>query len=463
MNGSMDETTGQGTSKLPRRLPKQPNQVFSPEESRAVAEAPAPKRFVAEEFVPVFEMEPDVPASVWPDFPPQEFVLPEEESHVSHEFFADDQFFPVPEFIAHDEPLPPPQALPPSQVPTPPLREFVAAVRTPEPLAAPPALPPAPSQEPLDKRNQRDSPAVDSKPSVVPVGDPKPAFARPSGPSRSRPSRPSGSIASARLSGSYATPDASKSTYVGDDQSRFGELNSVSPAIVEAGFRASGHVSTADDASPAASPSRVTHPARSRRTSVKTVPALIVLSILLVGYSFAVGPIESYLESHLIDSSGPSGTLISLVPWVSLIPVVLLLGGVLWIIAGLIGLRHVKPSASRSRAGDTVAGRKRKKERRKAPLELFREEAANEEIDGDSAYQVWRLLQPFGPDSHVLSVHDELEETLSMSPKDIQSVYQQLVPEELRGERFHLHTVLDLLRVVKQASLSRASVRSRVS
>jgi hypothetical protein len=177
---------------------------------------------------------------------------------------------------------------------------------------------------------------------------------------------------------------------------------------------------------------------------------------LLVCYSFAVGPIESYLESQLVSSAGQSSALVTLIPWISLTPVILLLGGVLWIIAGLIGLRHVKPRARKARPADSKSSSKRKKERRKSPLELFREEAAKEDIDGTAAYQAWRLLQPFGPDSHVLSIYDELEGTLGMRPKDIQSVYRQLAPLEHQEDRFHFRTVLDLLRIVKQASLSKA-------
>jgi hypothetical protein len=181
-----------------------------------------------------------------------------------------------------------------------------------------------------------------------------------------------------------------------------------------------------------------------------------VFSVLLVGYSFAVGPIESYLEAQLVGSTGSSGTLMTLVPWISLVPVILLLGGVLWIIAGLIGFRHVKPRARKARPAANRSRRKRKKERRKSPLEQFREEAEKEGVDGTTSYQVWRLLQPFGPDSHVLSVYDEFEGTLGMRPKDIQSVYQQLVPAEYQEERFRFRTVLDLIRIVKQASLSKA-------
>jgi len=180
------------------------------------------------------------------------------------------------------------------------------------------------------------------------------------------------------------------------------------------------------------------------------------LSGLLVGYSFSVGAIESYLETLVVGSAGASSVLITLVPWVSLIPVGLLLAGVLWILAGLIGLRHVKPRARKTRAGATVSARRRKKERRKSPLELFREEAAEEDIDGDTAYQVWRLLQPLSPDNHVLSIHDDLEETLELRPKAMESIIRQLIPAQFHDANFRIRIILDLLRVVKQASLSKS-------
>ncbi|MEK6398697.1 MAG: hypothetical protein V4734_11475, partial [Terriglobus sp.] len=82
-------------------------------------------------------------------------------------------------------------------------------------------------------------------------------------------------------------------------------------------------------------------------------------------------------------------------------------------------------------------------------------EAATENIDSAIAYQTWRLLQPFGPDDHVLSIHDEFEGTLGMQAKDITYVFEQLAPTGFHAGNFRLQTVLDLLRVLKQASLSK--------
>lgn len=436
----MDETTGQETFKLPRRLPKQPNQVFYPEEPVPVP--PRTKEFVAEEFVPVFEREPRSSASEWPEFPPQEFTATEEFHTSTLEFITEEAPVPpVPEFIIPAvDPLPPHPFFTPTEAPT-----------------VPPASAPVPRPHPVspEPRSVREPSPSDSKPGIVPVGDPKPAFARPSGLSRSRPSRPSGNFPVARSSGAFPAAESSKDTFVRNEDKRSGGFATASVPTADAPPQFSGEVPPVGNFSHEASPSRIATSARKRRVSASTVPALIALSILLVGYSFAVGPIESSLESLLGGSAGPSSTLMTLVPWISLFPVILLLGGVFWIIAGLIGLRHGKPQARKARPADGKAGRKRKQERRKSPLELFREEAAQENIDGTAAYQAWRLLQPFGPDSHVLSVYDELEGTLGMRPKDIRSVYQQLVPVEHQEDRFHFRTVCDLLRMVKQASLSK--------
>lgn len=437
----MDETTGQGTFKLPRRLPKQPNQAFYPDESRPVTPSRT-KELVAEELVPVFEMGPSLTEPAWPEFPPQEFTATEE-------FYA-----PTQAFIATEE-----AAFPPAQ-------EFIIPASTPlsthsffAPLEAPP-IPPAPAPHPhqalLETGSIQEPAPSDSKPGIASVGDPKPAYARPSGPSRSRPSRPSGSFLAARPSGAFPTAEISKATFVSNEDKRSGEFASASIPTTNTTPRFSGEVSAVGDFAQETLPPRIATSARKRRASASAVPALIALSLLLVGYSFAVGPLESYLESLLVGSAGQSSALMTLVPWISLLPVILLLGGVLWIIAGLIGLRHVKPRTRKARPAEGRPGGKRKKDRRKSPLEQFREEAAKEGIDGTTAYQVWRLLQPFGPDSHVHSVYDELEGTLGMRPKDIQSVYQQLVPAEHQEERFRFRTVLDLLRIVKQASLSKA-------
>lgn len=461
--------TSQRPLHLPRRLPKQPNEVFHAEAPEPIVAIPfQTDRPAPEDHVPQFEMGPDLPDTIWPEFDPQEFTYPEEEEITPTQAFTapgerrmpfqkvsayDDYRASTHDFIAENEYLPPAEEFVLPEPPARPSRYSAAPPLPPPPVPAPapPVPPPAPPRQTTEKQSGQQPVVQESK---LSSGDPKPAFARPSGPSRSRPSRPSGAIAAARLSGSFPVAEPSRSTFVGDETRRSGEFAAANIAPADIAPRLSGQTDVAK-VEQEASPSRVTNVARRQRPSRSTVPALILLSVMLVGYSFAVGPIESYLESQLIHSSGPTGTLMTLVPWVSLLPVLLLLGSVLWIIAGLIGLRHVKQRARKSRAGDTVAGRKRKKERRKAPLELFRDEAATEDIDATTAYQTWRVLQPFGPDNHVLSIHDEFENALGMRPHDVQSVFQQLAPAEFHAGSFRLRTVLDLLRVLKQASLSR--------
>ena len=444
----MDETTSERTSKLPRRLPKQPNQVFHVEEpSPAAVRSSASEEAVAEESLPTFEMGPDLPDESWPEFDPQEFTLPEEEPVWTRGFMSRDEAFAPPrEFIRSEA------ARPPLQEPVPPIRAAAPPPPTPRPsVTVSAALPSSP-----EPQSVRESAPSESKASAIPIGDPKPAFARPSGRSRSRPSRPSGAFAAARLSGSFPAAETATESPAPGELKRSREFVSANVPVAEQSPRVSTQVAAFDDADTDVSPSRVTKSVRKRRVSASAVPALIGFSILLVGYSFAVGSVEGYLESLLLSPDGSHTTLRGFVPWIALTPVVLLLGGVLWIIAGLIGLRHVKPRVKRTRSADGKTRRRRKKERRKAPLELFREEALNEEIDGEAVYQCWRMLQPFGPDHHVLSIYDELEGTLGMRPKDVYAIYQQLVPAHHKEDRYNFRTVLDLLRMVKQASLSKA-------
>ena len=178
-----------------------------------------------------------------------------------------------------------------------------------------------------------------------------------------------------------------------------------------------------------------------------------------MAYSFAVGSIENEVDRLIVNSETMPAFVKSMLPWLPLLPLILLLGIVLWILAGMIGLRRTKHRVEAlATSGESVQQRKTK--RRKAPLERFRDEAEKEGIGKDSAYQAWRLLQMYGPDSHILSVYDDLHVTLSMTQQQIQDVYRQLVPSTERT--VSARSVLDLMRFVNSPQRSTAQRQKSV-
>ena len=232
----MDESTGQGTAKLPRRLPKQPNQLSQAGAPKPVAETRSlAKPAAVEELLPVFELGSESPDVDWPQFPPQEFSIPEKEVTPSQEFTAQSDF-PAREFSIADEYAAPPQEFvaPPPAVFQP--QGFVAPAEVPTPLrqAPPPPRPQFPSQPPPETQSHHAPAPSDIKSGVLPVGDPKPAFARPPGRSRSRPSRPSGTFSAVRLSGEYAVPETRPTTFANDQTRPSGEVVSASAATAAA-------------------------------------------------------------------------------------------------------------------------------------------------------------------------------------------------------------------------------------
>ncbi|MEG9432915.1 hypothetical protein [Terriglobus sp. ADX1] len=204
-----------------------------------------------------------------------------------------------------------------------------------------------------------------------------------------------------------------------------------------------------DDTLSSASVSRVAKGTSRRSTRKRKIPAgiaLTVLSCILVAYSFAVGSIENEVDRLIVNSESMPAFIKSMLPWLPLLPLILLLGIVLWILAGMIGLRRTKHRVETLAVSSEQDAQKREAKRRKAPLERFRDEAEKEGIGKDAAYQAWRLLQMYGPDSHVLSIYDDLHVTLSMTQQQIQDVYQQLAPSSERTAS--ARSVLDLMRIV---------------
>lgn len=183
-----------------------------------------------------------------------------------------------------------------------------------------------------------------------------------------------------------------------------------------------------------------------RRRKIPAGIALTVLSCILVAYSFTVGSIENEVDHLIVNSETMPAFVKSMLPWLPLLPLILLLGIVLWILAGMIGLRRTKRRVETLAVSGERNAKQREAKRRKAPLECFRDEAEKEGIGKDAAYQAWRLLQIYGPDSHILSIYDDLHVTLNMTQQEIQDVYQQLAPSTKRT--VSARSVLDLVRFV---------------
>ncbi|SDF35403.1 hypothetical protein [Terriglobus roseus] len=204
-----------------------------------------------------------------------------------------------------------------------------------------------------------------------------------------------------------------------------------------------------DDSSAASAPISRVAKNTSRRVAhkrkISAGVALAVLSGVLVAYSFTVGSIENEVDRLIVNSESMPAFVKSLLPWLPLLPLILLLGTVLWILAGMIGLRRTRRRPNTLVASGEASAEQRKAKRRKSPLEQFRDEAEKEGIGKDAAYQAWRLLQRYGPDSHILSVYDDLQVTLSMTQHQIQGVYKHLVPANEKP--VSVRSVLDLMRL----------------
>lgn len=401
----MDKT--QISSSLPRRLPRQPKAAPQPGERAAEDHSLAPNISYFPEEVEARNL-PELGVSAVPllSAPVEEQTLP-----------------PSTEIV---EPVP---------IADPELKEQAVA-----------NVEPVPTLE-----NRRNRPSDD---------DPKPGYARLSGASRSRPSRPSGISRASRPSVSVpAVPE--------NFDRRESEAREVAPlgvsqehpvSIVAAALlqettqdkasRPSIPVRNNDTATPSAPLSRVVKSPSRRAAHKRKIPggiALAVLSCVLVAYSFSVGSIENEVDRLIVNSESMPAFMKSILPWFPMLPLILLLGTVLWILAGMIGLRRTRHRAASLAISGEKSAQQKETKRRKAPLELFRDEAEKEGFGKDAAYQVWRLLQRYGPDSHILSIYDDLQVKLGMTQHQIQRVYQQLVPAN--EGTVSPRSVLDLMRL----------------
>jgi|GEM_PF-4579260 len=397
----MDKT--QPSSSLPRRLPRKPQAASYLAESFAEDTSLAPNVAYYAEDIPA-PPAPKVSATALPSKPIKQQCLPPGANIVQHA----------------------------------PLMERTAQGQTPSETA------PAPASE-----NRRNRPSHD---------DPKPGYARSSGATRSRPSRrsgvsiarPSASVSKIRETRSRGVSEAHETTPLRVSAERPASA-SIPQVRQSETSRASIPVRNDETALPSASISRVekgtSHRiAHNRTRKIPAGIALIVLSCILVAYSFAVGSIENEVDRLIVNSETMPAFVKSMLPWLPLLPLILLLGIVLRILAGMIGLRHTKHRVEALATSGETSSQQRKTKRRKAPLERFRDEAEKESIGKDAAYQAWRLLQMYGPDSHILSIYDDLHVTLNMTQQQIQDVYQQLAPSAERT--VSARSVLDLMRFV---------------
>jgi hypothetical protein len=280
--------------------------------------------------------------------------------------------------------------------------------------------------------------------------DLKAGYARLSVPSRLRPSQPLGFSSAARPS-----RDVPASRNAGNRKAS--DTRETTLTRVSAGHHGSAAIPRTpqgETQSIASLRSKGTSRRVTRKRKVPAGIALIVLSCVLVAYSFTIGSIENQVDRLIANSESMPAFAKSMLPWLPLLPLILLLGIVLWIPAGMIGLRRAKQRVATLATSSEEAVQKVETKRRKAPLERFRGEAEKEGIDKDAAYRAWRLLQRYGPDSHILSIYDDLHATLSMTQQQIQDVYQQLAPSA--GKTVSARSVLDLMRLANSLQRSNA-------
>lgn len=397
------------SSSLPRRLPRKPKAAIHPSENFAEDTSLAPNIAYFAEVAEDIEAPSLQPA-------PEVSIAP-----------------PPPTPIKQ-------QALPPSTKITQPAPLVNRAARE----QAPPEVFPAP-----DSENQPDRPSHD---------DPKPGYARLSGASRSQPSRRSGVSSAVRSSANVPVVRETRRREASEAHetiplrvSAERPVATSPPQVRQSNLRsvASQPSIPARNDDPTSAPlSRVTK-STSRRARKRKIPAgiaLTVLSCILVAYSFTVGSVENEVDRLIVNSESMPAFIKSMLPWLPLLPLILLLGIVLWILAGIIGLRRTRHRVETLGVSGEQDAQKGEAKRRRAPLERFRDEAEKEGIGKDAAYQAWRLLQMYGPDSHILSVYDDLHVTLSMTQQQVQDVYQQLAPSAERT--VSARSVLDLMRFV---------------
>ncbi len=150
-----------------------------------------------------------------------------------------------------------------------------------------------------------------------------------------------------------------------------------------------------------------------------------MLSLALVAYAFNIDSLQTTADTalnRLNSSAQAQGSVVmplvmQIMPYLLLLPALILFYAVLSTLASLIGLRR-----NRSRKGKIAAERARKR-----PLEEFKEAAHREGVRPEFAYHAYLLLQPFVTPGTELTLRTHLEDDLHLRPSQIRDVQSQLL------------------------------------
>ena len=313
----------------------------------------------------------------------------------------------------------------------------------------------------LPERPQESSvPAAADDRSSDAFGGPKPASVRTSGIQRQRPLRPSGQYAAggtsgespvAPISGSLATAKTPGARPVarGTGELPVAALRSREMAAPARPQRAS--VNTV----PSANRTDASAPRPGRRSKGKSVVGMVLASVALVAYAFLIGPLESAADAAASPLTSGSAAFATLLPWLLVVPAILLFGFIIWLLAGIIGLRRTENRAAQPRDEKPA----------KTPLNQFKSAAQRQGLENRTAYRGWRLLEAACGTDQPITLDSYLAEDLELSPREVRAVHLQLLKDLSRHSDPAMRlppaeTVLDLLRAVDAAPFARPASAS---
>ena len=186
-------------------------------------------------------------------------------------------------------------------------------------------------------------------------------------------------------------------------------------------------------------------------TTTRSAITIGVLSFLLLAYAFNIGNLQTGADHLLagLNTSAQAGgnaavpILSKIIPWLLLIPVLVLFYAIMVTLARAIGLSR-KEAVSKAR------------ESQKRPLDEFKKAADREGVRNRYAYQGYLLLQPFVPVGEVLQIDHTLEAHLGMTPNQVREVHLNLLRATERqfdthGKLPYCNTVVELLLAAQQA------------
>lgn len=326
-------------------------------------------------------------------------------------------------------------------------------------------------EQPVDTgattQNPKVSPDETSEYSDYPA-DPRPAMARVSRVSRSRPAKPSGTTRISDRSAEDSVPHAAFRAPSGSHTN-----TSANPATIPAPSQeptsqpkdtivpnASATHERSAPVRPQAEASLPRRNASAPAGKAASIAGMMIVSVLLVAYAFAVGPLETAVDAtvgHLMTGGAGSSAAQAfaiVLPWLLVVPALALFCCVVWYLTAIIGVRRPKR-------------RSEKRSRTKAvqlPLNRFKSEADKHGIESRTAYRTWRLLQAACREDREIHVQSSLTSDLLLSAKDLRTVHLKLLKELSRVHETTLRlppteTVLDLMTAAEDAPLLRTEVR----